>query len=49
MEDFIDSPSYDENDIEDFEEYLQYYGFNESVGEDDEDEDTDNEIKELYF
>ena len=50
MEDFIES--YDENDIEDFEEYLQYYGFDDddSFGDnDDEDEDTDSEIRELYF
>jgi len=42
MEDFIDS-SYDENDIEDFEDYLQYYGFDESeLYEDDIDIDDEN-------
>ena len=53
MEEFIES-SYDENDIEDFEDYLHYYGFDESFDEDDEatddDDDTcDSDIKELYF
>ena len=52
MEDFIEHMSYDENDIEDFEEYLEYYGFEEDSFEDTdkEEEDTDDsEIRELYF
>lgn len=52
MEEFMES-SYDENDIEDFEEYLHYYGFDDdesdSTSEDDDDEEIDSEIRELYF
>lgn len=49
MEDFIES--YDENDIEDFEEYLHYYGFDDdSFGDnEDDDKDTECEVRELYF
>ena len=40
--DDINEMSCDENDIEDFEDYLQYYGL--------EDEDSDeNVVHELYF
>jgi len=40
--------AYDENDIEDFEEYLQYYGF-EDEAENDDDEYIECDRKELYF
>lgn len=37
---------YDENDIEDFDEYLNYYGFdNDNIIDD----DSDDEVRELYF
>ena len=47
---------YDENDIEDFDEYLEYYGLDSSENNitdidnkaTDEEDDSDN-IKELYF
>jgi len=49
MEDFAES-SYDENDIEDFEEYLHYYRFDDGgYGDDEEEETPEDEIKELYF
>ena len=38
---------FDENDIEDFEEYVHYYNLDEDNNSD---EDTDeDEVKELYF
>ena len=60
MDEYEDS-SYDENDIQDFEEYLGYYGFHECTIHDDiSDEDIDSDsvsddhtddidINELYF
>jgi hypothetical protein len=49
MGDF-ESQSYDENDIEDFEDYLYYYGVEHDSDDDDKDGDVDDdEIKELYF
>lgn len=39
-----DYGAFDENDIEDFEDYLHYYGFDDDGGDEDEDE-----LKELYF
>lgn len=38
--------SYDENDIEDFEEYVRYYNLENS---DDDIESEDGDIDELYF
>ena len=53
MEDFNENySSYDENDIEDFEEYLNYYGFEDDEVTDSCDEDNDvieSDNKELYF
>ena len=37
---------YDENDIEDFDEFLWWHGISES---EDEDSDDDEEVKELFF
>ncbi len=50
MEDLIENyKSYDENDIEDFEEYLHYYGFDNEDDTNVDDDDIESEIKELYF
>jgi len=44
---------YDENDIEDFDDYLAYYGFDFDENVDGSDDmfldDDDAEINELYF
>jgi len=46
--DDIENVIYDENDIEDFEDYLTWFGI---PHEDDldEDEENDTDIRELYF
>ena len=47
--------SYDENDIEDFEDYLEYYGIDAKIDDDDdnnlevEDIEIDSDIRELFF
>jgi len=46
--------NYDENDIEDFEEYLNYYGLDDFEDNDDlavydDSIDDDTDIKELFF
>lgn len=46
MEDF--NEAYDENDIEDFEDYLHYYGFDSELNDDDSDYD-ECDVRELYF
>ncbi len=51
MEDFVENfSSYDENDIEDFEEYLHYYGLdNDDTNTEDADEEIESDLRELYF
>jgi len=44
--------TYDENDIEDFEDYLKFYGIDEDDIKHDlevDDIETDSDIRELYF
>ena len=47
MDDIIN----DENDIEDFEDYINYYGLDEDYEDEkiSDDDDIDTDIKELYF
>lgn len=46
--DDMDNIIYDENDIEDFDEFLKWHGISTSDDEEDGNYD-DDEIKELYF
>lgn len=45
--------AYDENDIEDFEDYLHYYGIPDEdeviIDDNDDDIEIDSDIRELYF